>query len=237
MRSPYLIPHAGRRRARQWAAWLVLILHQATAHTDEAAGWRLRHTDETTGTRVYLRDRGDAAPEFRAVTRMAVRLSTLVAVLLDTDRMPEWVYRTRQVTRLGRLEPTKGVSQVITAMPWPLRDREAVVAWHMAQEPRSGTVTIEGRSAKTGLPQKEDWVRMPSFESRWRFEPLADGQVEVRFEGFGDPGGSLALPLLREFVNAAVWEAPLLTVNALRQMVVRDEYRRAVFPFIREPAP
>ncbi|MDH5539485.1 MAG: hypothetical protein OEY03_08785, partial [Rhizobacter sp.] len=71
-----------------------------SARADDDAGWQLRHTDEATGTRVYLRDRGDEAPEFRAITRMPARLSTLVAVLLDTEHMPDWVYRTRRVTRL-----------------------------------------------------------------------------------------------------------------------------------------
>ncbi|OGA98408.1 MAG: hypothetical protein A3E25_09290 [Burkholderiales bacterium RIFCSPHIGHO2_12_FULL_69_20] len=52
-----------------------------------------------------------------------------------------------------------------------------------------------------------------------------------------DPGGSLASPLLRGFVVAAIWEAPLQTVNALRHIVQRPEYRDAVLPFITEPAP
>ncbi len=209
---------------------------QSAAAADDEAGWQLRHSDEITGTQVYLRARGPDVPAFRAVARMPVRLSALVAVLLDSERMPEWVYRSRHVTPVERSGPTQGVSQVIIAMPWPLADREAIVAWQLTQDADTGVVTIEGHSAPDKLAPAARWVRMPSFESRWRFTALPDGAVEVRFEGHGDPGGSLAHPLLRIFVDAAVWQAPLNTVNALREVATRIPYRDAVLPFIREPA-
>lgn len=229
----HIARHAGLRHATLMA---VLVWLHAGATADDDAGWQLRHSDETTGTQVYLRERGLEVPEFRAVTRLPVRLSALVAVLLDSERMPEWVYRNRQVALVEGRGPMQGVSQVIIAMPWPLHDREAIVAWQLAQDAQTGVVTIEGRSAPDKLAPDARWVRMPSFESRWRFAPLADGAVDVRFEGHGDPGGSLALPLLRTFVDAAVWQAPLYTVNALRERVTRAEYREATLPFIREPA-
>jgi START domain len=207
----------------------------AGAADDEATGWVLRHRDDAQDTRVYLLDRGDALPAFRVLTQVSVRLSALTAVLLDREHMPEWVYRTRRVQAIGASQPTEGVSQVITAMPWPLRDREAVVAWKLEQDPHTGAVTIDGHSAPDSLPPSDAWVRMPTFESRWRFTPRPDGTVEVLFEGLGDPGGNLNAPLLRQFMREAVWQAPLQTVLALRQRVGRAPYRDAVLPFITEP--
>ena len=201
------------------------------------AGWQLRHVDETTGTAVYLRERADRLPEFRAVTTMHTRLSALVSVVMDTAGMPEWVYRTRHAQVLASDGPTRGVSLVVTAMPWPLWDREAIVAWQLTQDARTGTVTLAGHSSPGALPPPPDRVRMPSFESRWVFTPHRGGEVEVRFEGHADLGGNLALPPLRAFVAAAVWEAPLQTVNGLRQMVQRPAHQAAELPYIREPPP
>jgi len=199
------------------------------------AGWQLRHRDEATATSVYQRDRADGLPEFRAVTTMHARLSALVAVVQDPAHMAEWVYRTRSVEVLERDGPTQGVSRVISAMPWPLWDREAVVAWQLTQDPQSGTVVLAGRSAADRLPSSPDRVRMPSFASRWRFEPKGGGEVEVSFEGHADLGGNLAFPLLRAFVAGAVWQAPLETVNGLRRMVQQPAYRAAELAHIREP--
>lgn len=203
-----------------------------------AAEWQLRQQDDATGTRVYLRDRGGGeAPEFRAETRVKARLTALVALLLDTERMPAWVFRARRAAVLVGNEPTSGLSQVIFGMPWPLRDREAIVAWRVEQDPASGAVTIRGTSASERWPVDAAWVRMPNFESHWRFAPRGNGEVDVEFAGYGEPGGSLALPVLRSFAYAAVWEAPLATVIALRGQVQLPAYRDAVLPFVREPAP
>ncbi len=196
------------------------------------APWRLHLTDESTGTQVFLRERGTELPAFRATTRIDARVASLVAVLLDTDAMPEWVYRTRRVLRIEAASPTQGVSQVITAMPWPLLDREAIVAWTLKQDPATCAVDIEGRSAPERLPPTTGLVRMPSFASRWTFTPAGPGVVDVSFEGHGDPGGNLAGPLLRSFLAGAVQDAPLQTVNALRAMVARPAYRDARLPFI-----
>lgn len=204
------------------------------ARADDGA-WQLQVSDAASGIEIYLSPRGDEPPAFRGVMQLQARVSALTAVLLDTQRMPEWVYRTRRVLPLAQQGPFRGVSQVITAMPWPLLDREAIVAWELSQDGQGGAVTLSGRNAPQGLPPSAGLLRMPRFESQWRFTPVAAGRVEVVFEGHGDPGGSLASPLLRGFVAAAVWEAPLRTLQGLQRMVVQPIYRDARLPFITEP--
>lgn len=236
-------PAPARTRRRRWLL-LAAALPWAAALAQPEAPWQLRHTDPDTGTQVWLRDRGDQVPAFRASTRVTARLSSLAALLLDSERMPEWVYRTRSVQRLQQDGAQQGVSLVVTAMPWPLNDRESVVAWRLQQVASTRVITLSGHGVEPGgqpwLPEPSpDRVRMSSFASQWVFAPVAGatGQVDVVFEGHGDPGGSLASPLLRGVVAAAIWEAPLHTVNALRRMVQQPEYRDAVLPFIDEPAP
>ena len=191
-------------------------------------GWVERGRDETSGTTVYLRDRGPGLfPAFLAVARWPVRVAALTAVLLDSERMPEWVYRTRRVVRLSPAGKRTGVSQVITDFPWPLEDREAIVAWRLEHDPATGAVAITGRSAPEHLPPDPALVRMPSFASSWRFTPVGGGLTEVRFEGHGNPGGTLDSALLRDFVSTMVWQAPLQTMAALRKIVDDPAYRDA----------
>ena len=247
---------AARAAARPWRwlcglPWLCLLwlgvglpaqAQPAAAAGGGDAGWQLHRLDTATGTQVWLRDRGDAGPPaFRATTRLRTRLSALVAVLLDAERMPDWVFRTREVKRLQGSSATRGVSLVVTGMPWPLSDREAVVAWQFQQDPATLRITISGQAAPDGLagvpPPAAERVRMPHFESRWQFTPLPDGQVEISFEGLGDPGGNLASPLLRAFVDAAVWQAPMVTVTGLRRMALLPEYQQAQVDHVREPSP
>lgn len=230
-----------KRSGAQRATLAALLLAASAAvHGDDAvdaAGWQLRQEDPQTGTRVWIRERPEGLPEFRAATTIPARLSSLAAVLLDPTRTQDWVFRAREAVLLSSDGPTRGVTLVVTAMPLPLSDRESIVEWEMTQDPQSLAVTMAGRSVPDRLPPHPDRVRMPNFESRWQLSPRPDGRVDVLFEGFADPGGNLALPLLRHVVAAAVWEAPWNTVRALREIVQRPPFPQAELPFIREPAP
>jgi hypothetical protein len=220
-----------------WCVALVVavVAPVAPAMAQPASAWQLKQEDPQTPTRVWLRERAGGFPAFRATTVIDARLSSLAAVLLDNSRTPDWVYRAREAVLLSADGPTRGVTLVVTAMPFPLSDRESIVAWEITQDPPTLAVTVSGHSAPEALPPHPDRVRMPTFESRWVFSPRPDGRVDVLFEGVGDPGGVLSAPLLRQFVSAAVWEGPWHTIRALHEIVRTPPFAQAVLPFIREP--
>ncbi len=187
-------------------------------------GWQLWREDAGTETRLWFRRRPDALPALRATTVIDAPLLALAAVLLDAEHAHEWVYATREARRLESDGPLRGVTLFITGMPWPLADREAVVAWNMAQDPETLVVTLTGHSAPGLRPVREDRVRMTAFDSLWQLRPRADGRVDVLFEGFADPGGSLSHAALRRLVAIAMLEGPWHTLGALREIVRRPVY-------------
>jgi hypothetical protein len=238
-------PRAGcvRRAAPRWpglaritACVAVVLALAAPALAQDDAGWQLKQEDPEVPTRVWLRDRPGGVPAFRATTVIDARLSSLAAVLLDGTRTQDWVYRARQSIRLRSDGPTRGTTLVVSSMPFPLSDRESVVEWEMTQDPATLTVTMAGHSTTDAPPPHPERVRMPTFESRWVFAPRPDGRVDVLFEGVGDPGGNLALPVIRAFVAAAIWQGPWSTIRALHEIVRQPPYPQAELPFIREPA-
>jgi hypothetical protein len=218
----------------RWCAAVAIFL-AAPVWGQDATAWHLQREDAATSTKAWSGQRADGIPAFRATTVVEARLSSLVAVLLDTSRAPQWVYRLREAALLRTDGPTRGVTLVVTASPFPLKDRESVVAWEVAQDPNSLAVTVTCRPTADAPALRADRVRMAVFESRWLFTPRPDGRVEVLFEGMGDPGGNLAWPVLRHFANAAVWEGPWHTVLSLHRMVREPPFPQAELAFIREP--
>lgn len=219
----------------------LVALAQLTAAAACAAApdgpWQLRYADAASGIEIHLRQRGDELTEFRGVVRMNERLSTLTAALLDTQRMPKWVYRVQSVTPLQRWGPEEGIDRVMLGMPWPLDDREAIVRWRLEQDAATRVVTLRGSAVPHAAPVSEGVVRMPAFVSHWRLSPLGGGVVEVEFQGYGDLGGSLASPLLRGFVAAATWEGPLHTLEGLLEVVKEPGLRQARLGFIVDGEP
>jgi hypothetical protein len=198
------------------------------------AGWHLKATDESQAIEVYVRTRADRHREFLAITKVSARLSSVAAVLQDTKAMPRWLYRTREVQVLEAPEPTRGLLRVISNLPWPLADREAVIEWRMAQDEATGEVRLDGVAAGHRAPPIEGTVRMPELESHWRLKPLPGGVVEVRLSGFGHLGGNLNFPPLRAFMSTSIWQAPLESLKGLREMVQLPDYRQAQVPAVRE---
>jgi hypothetical protein len=210
------------------------LLGGSAAAADE---WRLGLADTEAGIRVYLRTRADGYREFRGVTRVKSRLSACVALLRDVERMPQWVYRNRKAQVLQRVSETQAYAYTVSAMDWPLRDRDAIVLSTLAQDLATLAVTIRGSARPDFRPRDERYVRMPVVESFWRFTPLGAGLVEVEFQGYGDPGGNLSAGLLKWIAQNAIWEAPYRTLLGLRDAIGEARYQSASFRHVVEPAP
>jgi hypothetical protein len=171
---------------------------------------------------------------FKAVTVVKSSLGGLVGLLMDTERAPQWIYRTSQVEILKRDdEKATFLIRVLTDFPWPLSDRDAVVAGSISQDERTGVVTVSSHSVSgTQYPVPQNIVRMPDFEGNWTFRSLGNGLVEVTMQGRADPGGNIPASV----VNLIIHETPYYTLKGLREVIGDSRYQVAHFSQIKEPS-
>lgn len=168
---------------------------------------------------------------FKAITTVRSNLSGLVNLISDTQSASRWIYRTKEVELLQRNDADMTFAvRVITDFPWPFKDREALVAGKIVQDPNTLRVRIDSSSITT-FPPRPGCLRMPVVEGSWIFRPLGDGQVEVTMTGHADPGGMIPSSM----VNLLIQEHPYNTLRGLRKMVVEDKYQHSRFPGIHEP--
>ena len=150
--------------------------------------WQLRHSEGVlqVHSRPYA---GSSIEEFRGVTRVRARLSEVIALLQDADYNRHWVYRSGGARILDHQSiSTTWVYGVVDA-PLPIRDRDTVVRFDLRQDPGSRVITIDILNKPDLLPPVAGLVRVPDFGGFWRLEPLADSQVAVTYQVYGDPGG------------------------------------------------
>ena len=218
----------------RFAALLVLL---QLAWPCAASEWILKIDDPDADIRVFSRVNDLGYAEFRGVTKVKSRLSAFVALFKDLPNMPNWAYRIRKAERLKMLSDTESYSYTVNSMPPPLFDRDAVVHSTILQDPATLKLTFRGSGVPDYVPKSEDYVRMPVVESTWTFTPVADGMVEVVFDGYGDPGGSLSSGLLAWFVRLTLNEAPYQTMLHMKQFISRPEYQAARYSYVKEAAP
>lgn len=169
---------------------------------------------------------------FKAVTTVRSTLSGLVNLIADTHNANRWIYRTKDVELLQRNDADMTFAvRVITDFPWPFKDREALVAGKIVQDPSSLRVRIDSSNINT-VPPRNGCLRMPVVEGSWIFRPLGDGQVEVTMTGHADPGGMIPSSV----VNLLIQEHPYNTLKGLRRIVGEERYQHPHFEGIREPS-
>lgn len=199
-----------------------------------ASDWELKVDDREADIRIFSRVNERGYAEFRGVTKVKSSLSAFVALFKDLERMPEWAYRILRAERLKVISETESYAYTVNSLPVPLYDRDVIVHSTITQDARTLQVTFRGSGSPDFAPRDERYVRMPVVESSWTFAPLADGMVEVVFQGYGDPGGALSSGLLAWFVRLSISEAPYHTMLHMKKFVSRPEYQSARYSFIRE---
>jgi hypothetical protein len=215
-------------------AALLAVLHLPLASA--ADDWQLKVADTEANIQVFSRVNEQGYPEFKGVTRVRSRLSAFVAMFKDIARMPEWAYRVRKAERLKVISETESYMHIVNSLPLPLYDRDVIVHSTITQDAGTLQLSFRGSGVPGFAPKDDQYVRMPVVESVWTFTPLADGMVEVVFQGHGDPGGSLSSVLLAWFVRLSISEAPYHTMLQMKKRVSQPEYQAARYPFIMEPA-
>ncbi len=157
---------------------------------------------------------------FKAVTTVKSNLNSIVGLISDTEAASRWLYRTSEVETLRRNDENMSfVIRVVTDFPWPFKDREAVVAGRITQDPQTMIVRIDSNTV-SGFPTRQGNLNMPLVQGSWQFRPLGNGQVEITMDracrsgrqcaaGTGEPAGARAPLQLSEGVEGRDCRAAL----------------------------
>ena len=221
---------------------IVVLLASSLLHARTKAGdWELVKEDEGNDILVYYRTLESGNVEFRGITHLHTSLSSFIALLKDFETLPEWAYRTDKVVTLRQNSNTEAYVYTIHPMPWPFMPRDSVLLSHIGQNPQTFAVTVKGRAVPDYIPLNDDYVRISSGESFWQLTPMGEGTLEVIFQGYGEPGGSLSesvftSAIFRSLVKLYLWKLPYKTLKRMRRHIQNEKYQKQKFNFIQEPS-
>lgn len=170
---------------------------------------------------------------FKATTTVKSSLSGLVSLITDTQNANRWLYRTDRIDVLARDDSQQFFTiRVITDVPWPLTDREALVDVRISQDAKTGRVRIDSNESVSAnkYPVADCCLRMPMVKGYWLFKPVGNGLVEVTMSGHADPGGMIPKGL----VNFLIQEHPYNTLQGLRRVIGDMSYQKTQYPHIVE---
>lgn len=217
---------------RTRALILLVLLSPALlfASQESEQGWKL--VSDRNDIKVYMKHTDDSRLKtFKGVTRVKQSDEySAVALLEDYDNYPAWLHLIDSATEIKRNTPLRRWVRFTTQLPWPLRDREAVVEARVVH-----TVTPDEESmaavivnAPDALPENDDYIRFPEIEGFIKATRLGDDEAEVVYQIVLDPGGYIPAWL----VNILMRDAPYFTLEKLRRIIKRDEYANQFFDWL-----
>jgi hypothetical protein len=169
---------------------------------------------------VYSRPAADGAIEIRARTRVNTSLSAFIALLHDTEHLPEWIKSVGQVTVID--EPGRNLDLVHTRFkaPWPVANRDMVTSSEYRQ-PTPCSLVLEITDNHTALPKLDHHVRIVDVRTVWTLSTKTTGETEIDYRAHANVAGHLPVWL----ANRLSLQSALDTFVALRRELVRARYQ------------
>lgn len=201
---------------------IFLLLCLFWASTAWADDWKMNREGKQRGdVSTFVRDvEGSPVKAFKGVVELEASLTSIIAVILDVDNFPSWVFQCQSAER-----PLFGRDRLYMRFNgiWPVSDRDVMLDNQFAQVRAGGTIVLHSVNVETLLGEERGYVRIPALDNRFTLTPLNDGWVQVEFETFVDPGGNIPIWL----ANLVSTQAPLKTLRGLREQVKRERYINA----------
>lgn len=186
---------------------------------------------EGDGISVYARPVADSKyREVRGETTVEAELNQLMALLDDTQAIPDWMHNSKNPRLLQKVSLLERYQYVVNDFPWPASDRDMIVRnlIHQDVETRVTTVELLGVTmdelpdkARARAPEPGDYVRVTELEGFFELTPLDEGRTRVVYQLHMEPGDSLPANM----VNSQLVDNPFETLENMREVVQREKYR------------
>lgn len=202
---------------------LVITANAGLAQTD----WKLSTDKE--GIKVYTSlVPGSKIKAIKVVSTLDATPSELVAMVMDIKNSPAWVYHTKSAALIKQVSPSELYYYSEINLPWPVANRDFVAHLMVTQDPDSKVVTIAGPVVPGIVPEKKGIVRIERSNGKWTITPTGNGQINVEYSIFVDPGGDLPSWLVNMFAT----EGPLQIFRNIRLQLQKPAYKNVFVAFV-----
>lgn len=156
-----------------------------------------------------------------------------VALMNDFDNYPRWLHFVSKADELEQVTPLLRYLRFQTLLPWPLKNREALLKATVTQHPPQDEdeydfVEILLTNEPDYLPPDSSFIRFPHIQGIFSFKWLSEDEVAVTYELQLNPGGYIR-PWL---ANILLRDAPYFTLERLRRLIKSPAYHGHTFDYI-----
>ncbi len=137
---------------------------------------------------------------------------------------PEWIQDCKELKTLERPSATESIFYMVTAAPWPVKDRDSIIHSTMTQDPKTLVSRYDMVIKNDVMEPQKKRVRITEMHGSWVFTPVDAKTTEITYQAHADPAGSLPNWL----INSLVVDMPYTTLKNMQTKVLEEQYQNAV---------
>ncbi len=167
--------------------------------------WHLNKDKD--GIKIYTGNPNSAG--FKTIRTTAVLEGTLpkfISIFRDIAKQKEWVYATKKAYLIEKITDNELLYYVETVLPWPARNRDAVIRMKINENSQNNILTLTTVSESSSIPVTSDHVRVTHLLGTWEVKNLGNNKLSIDYFLDVDPGGSLPPWIVNLFTSKGPYE-------------------------------
>lgn len=190
-------------------------------------GWKLEKDKDQ--IQVYSRRLPNSKlSELKIECTMPGTQSQLVALLSDITNYENVIYKMKSARLVKRISETELIYYGVSALPWPVSDRDMTVRLTFNYVPATKTVYIKGVDVPNLIALRADRVRVTNWLANWQVRQATSRQMQITYTVRFDPGGDIP-PWLD---NVAASTSAFQSFTLLRESILLPRYQGKSFAFL-----
>ncbi len=220
--------------AFNFTLFLTLIGFSFTCHKSYARDmdeWQAN--GERKNIRLFIRDYPDSnIPEFKAIVQIPSTMATVLAVLLDVEKSPQWIHQCGEASLLDQPSAFEKIIYQVNEIPLA-KDRDFILRAQLSFAENAESVRIKLETSndfclhqQTDICQRinqSKYVRIKHLIGEYHLRQISNKLIEVTWQQFVDPGGKLPSWIIKSQIDNIAFK----TLDSLRKQVKQSEYKDA----------
>jgi hypothetical protein len=166
--------------------------------------------------------------ELRIECTMPGTQSQLVALLSDINNYENVIYKMKSARLVKRISETELIYYGVSALPWPVSDRDMTVRLTFNYVPTSRMLYIKGVDVPDLIAPHTGRVRVTNWLANWQVRQATSKQMQITYTVRFDPGGEIPAWLDNVAASASAFQSFTL----LRESILLPRYQGKSFAFL-----
>jgi hypothetical protein len=168
--------------------WVLLWCINSIAMAQDVPWLKYKTVNDTL---VQYRQTTSGVLEIKAETTVTSGIGAVLHLLEDTTSISSWVENAEKAEILAQPDDNTFIVHTYFSAMWPVSPRDMITQSQWEQDPKSGELVMQIVDMGQQFPPKKGYVRMQQVQGQWTLTPLANGQLQIQYQGQADPTGKL----------------------------------------------